>query len=96
MIMLLLSLIAAFTHQHSRNTDTSTWTPLRSSAVFPCARALRKAGCLECIIFSCWLWLQAKAELAAEVLIVGRHCQGQAHVPLKELLRGNFAAIQAH
>jgi hypothetical protein len=94
MIPLLLSLFASLTLQHSQ--DTSTWTPLRSRAVFPLARALRKAGCLECIIFCCWLWLQAKAELAAEVLIVGRHRQGQPHVLLKEFLRGDFAAVQAH
>ena len=66
-----------------------------STTVFSLAWALCKTGCPKCIIFSLRLRTQSKAELAAEVLIVRGHCQGQAHVLLEELLCGNLAAVQA-
>lgn len=50
------------------------------------AGALREAGSGKCLVFCRRFGGQAKAELAAEVLIVGRHCQRQPHVLGKKLL----------
>ena len=63
--------------------------------MFSLAWTLCKARRLKSIILGLWHGAQSKAELAAEVLIVGGHCQGQPHVLLKELLCGHLAAVQA-
>ena len=50
-------------------------------------RALRKAGRPERLVFARRSRRRPEAELAAEVLVVGRHGQRQPHVPCEELLQ---------
>ncbi len=67
-----------------------------STTVFSLAWALCKAGSVrKASSFGLRPRAQSKAELAAEVLIVRGHSQGQPHVLLEELLCGHLAAVQA-
>ena len=69
---------------------------LLRSTMSPLARTLQEAWSLKGIILGLQFGRHAKAELAAEVLIIWRHCQRQAHVLPEKFLGRHFTAVEAH